>query len=84
MATVYCRACKAKISYGYNACPKCGAPTSRIIPIIFAVALLSAGALLFSVYRESVAKNTEVIDNQSSSQSDDEVSSIRTGLIDTE
>jgi len=54
MATVYCRACKAKISYGYNACPKCGAATSRIIPIIFAIAIIGAGVLLFSAYRDSI------------------------------
>lgn len=60
MASVYCKSCNAKITAADSTCPSCGAPTSRVIPFILCLALLTAGFLLYSSYHQgaSVGENS--------------------------
>jgi len=80
MASLYCRACKAKISQGYNACPNCGAPVSRIIPIIFAVLFTATGILLFSAYKEASKQNETNAPNNQSATTEGDTNVLQTGL----
>lgn len=54
MAIVFCRSCKTKITQRDTTCPKCGSPTSRLVPVVLCIALTAAALVLYTVARESL------------------------------
>lgn len=54
MAIVFCRSCKTKITQRDTTCPKCGSPTSRLVPIAMGIVLSAAAVILFAAFKESL------------------------------
>jgi hypothetical protein len=69
MALVFCRSCKAKITQRDTTCPRCGAPTSRLVPIVTGIIVSAVAVVLYSAVKASLqddklatARNSPVAD----------------------
>lgn len=56
MALVFCRSCKAKITQRDTTCPRCGSPTSRLVPIVTGIVLSFAAVVIFAAVRVSLSE----------------------------
>ena len=57
MASVYCPSCKGKITQRDATCPRCGASTSRIIPIVLGIAVFATCFVLFNSYQKTTKQS---------------------------
>lgn len=57
MALVFCRSCKAKITQRDTTCPRCGAPTSRLVPIVTGIIVSAVAVVLYSAVKASLQED---------------------------
>jgi len=61
MALVFCRSCKAKITQRDTTCPRCGSPTSRLVPIVTGIALSATALVLYAAFSASLDGNNSAV-----------------------
>jgi len=82
MAIVFCRSCKTKITQRDTTCPKCGSPTSRLVPVVIGIALSAAAVVLYAAVRESLNDTDRIEAAVTVSPNDNTSSAVRTVLSD--
>lgn len=82
MAIVFCRSCKAKITQRDTTCPRCGAPTSRLVPIAMFIVMCAAAVVLFAVFKESQKTEDPTVATTNKSTEREKSKIVRTVLTD--
>lgn len=78
MAIVFCRSCKGKITQRDTTCPRCGAPTSRLVPIAMFIVICAAAVVLFAVFKESQKGDDPTVANTDKSSERAKTEIVRT------
>jgi len=80
MPSAYCNSCKAKITREDVNCPHCGSPTSRLVPIVLCVAIVTACVVLYQSYRQTIKSSTADINDTKYSISTEKSNTTSVGL----
>ena len=85
MAIVYCRSCKRKITRMDTTCPRCGAPTSKLMPVFLGIIFIALCAVFYTVISKSGKRESiDVVVTPSSKTVIDRSGSFVAGSEDTQ